>query len=67
MGTIYGFAVSGIHVNSIISLVIDENNIWNGGRFGLEGSIVTVFIMIVFTTFLYAFRTKNRYESVMSL
>lgn len=45
-GNVYGFKVSGVNSNGIISTVYDKNNIWNGGDFGPEGGLfVTVVIL----------------------
>jgi membrane protease YdiL (CAAX protease family) len=46
-GMIFGFKVSGIAISSFINFEILENNYFNGGSFGLEGSWLTT---IVFTS-----------------
>ncbi len=51
-GPIFGFKVSGIQVNSLIKLEIKNPNIWNGGDFGIEGSILSiVFILLAIVFF----------------
>jgi hypothetical protein len=44
--TMYGFNVSGQKSYSLIEFTISKNNIINGGDFGFEGSILSVFAMI---------------------
>jgi hypothetical protein len=45
--TIFGFNVSGQKNYSIIEFSITENNLLNGGKFGFEGSILSLIAMIV--------------------
>lgn len=45
--TIFGFNVSGQKTYSLIEFSITENNIINGGKFGFEGSILSVIAMLV--------------------
>jgi membrane protease YdiL (CAAX protease family) len=45
--TILGFNVSGQKTYSLIEFSITENNIINGGKFGFEGSILSVIAMLV--------------------
>lgn len=45
--TIFGFNVSGQKNYSLIEFSITENNLLNGGKFGFEGSILSVIAMIV--------------------
>jgi membrane protease YdiL (CAAX protease family) len=45
-GAIFGFNVSGIEFNSIIIQKIQHNNIWNGGDFGFEGSVLCILMQI---------------------
>ena len=58
-GTIFGFNVSGKSTYSLIVTKMNSHNIWNGGDFGFEGSLLSIFfqlfaILIVFIIF------KNR-------
>jgi hypothetical protein len=46
-GTIFGFNVSGIENYSIIQTKYNTANIWNGGLFGFEGSILCLILQIV--------------------
>ena len=45
-GTIFGFNVSGIEQYSLIVTKYKTANIWNGGGFGFEGSILSVFFQL---------------------
>lgn len=47
--TFYGFNVSGIDTYSVIEFKITESNLFNGGTFGLEGSILAMVAMFVTT------------------
>lgn len=46
-GTIFGFNVSGIENYSIIQTKYNTANMWNGGIFGFEGSILCLIFQIV--------------------
>lgn len=45
--TIFGFNVSGQDFYSLIEFKTQENNTLNGGDFGFEGSILSVFFMLI--------------------
>jgi len=48
-GPVFGFAVSGLKFNGIIQhKLLSGNSYITGGEFGLEGSLITTFIMILF-------------------
>ncbi len=53
--TFLGFNVSGLNSYSIIEFTIPEKNIWNGGDFGFEGSILSIIaqILFIFTIWFY--------------
>jgi len=46
-GPVYGFEVSGTEVQSIFKINFEQQNIINGGIFGLEGSVITTILMVV--------------------
>ena len=46
-GTVFGFNVSGNNFYSIILQRISHPNIWNGGSFGFEGSILCVLLQFL--------------------
>lgn len=45
--TILGFNVSGQKTYSLVEFGITENNLLNGGKFGFEGSILSVIAMLI--------------------
>ena len=48
-GPILGYEVSGMELMpSFIQLSLPSNNMWNGGMFGFEGSIVCTVLMLIF-------------------
>jgi uncharacterized protein len=58
-GTIFGFNVSGKDTYSLIVTKDYSSNIWNGGGFGFEGSVLSIifqFIAIVMVFLIF----KNR-------
>lgn len=44
---VFGFHVSGQKTYSLIEFGITENNLLNGGKFGFEGSVLSVIAMLV--------------------
>lgn len=57
---VFGISVSGQGAGlSLMSTTYESQNIWNGGGFGIEGSILTTFFMIVFITILVRRLTKK--------
>ena len=58
-GTVFGFNVSGLNGYSLIVQSPIGNNIWNGGEFGFEGSILSL-ILQVFCIIILFFIFKNR-------
>lgn len=57
-GTIFGFSVSGSKGYNLIQQSHINNNIWNGGDFGFEGSIISIILQIFCILFFY-FIFKN--------
>lgn len=62
-GTVFGFNVSGNYSYAIISQGRSENNLWNGGSFGFEGSILCVIfellaILLIYRVFNPSFKSK---------
>ena len=53
----FGFHVSGLTIYSPIKLKI-ESSIWTGGEFGIEGSVLTIFLQLTIIVFLY-FKYKD--------
>lgn len=49
-GAVLGYQVSGTDsMTSILTLHLPEDNVWNGGAFGFEGSLICTLLMVVFT------------------
>jgi uncharacterized protein len=46
-GTVFGFNVSGKDTYSLIVTKDNTQNIWNGGNFGFEGSIISIILQLV--------------------
>lgn len=62
-GTIFGFNVSGNHVYSIINIDFLQPNIWNGGNFGFEGSVLSILFQSVGIYFL-VLKLKERESKI---
>lgn len=58
-GAIFGFNVSGLHFYSVITHVRYEDNIWNGGAFGFEGSLLSLFLQIIAIAIIYLVFSKR--------
>lgn len=59
-GNVYGFHVSGIDVESIISIIPhDEVPLISGGAFGAEGSMITSIVLVVSSYLVYKYYTKR--------
>lgn len=58
-GTIFGFNVSGKDTYSIITTKENFANIWNGGGFGFEASILSMFFQIVSLLILFLIFKKR--------
>lgn len=66
-GTIFGFNVSGQNGYSLIKQKRSENNIWNGGEFGFEGSVISMALQIICIIILYLYfsnKTKGTESGV---
>lgn len=66
--SIFGFPVSGIKVQSLFHQKLNDQNIINGGNFGLEGSVITVFIMIliIVALFLWKWNVQKKLQMQIS-
>lgn len=61
--TLVGFNVSGQDSYSIIEISILENNLLNGGGFGFEGSILSIFFQLISIYFIYKyFKNKKAFK-----
>jgi Predicted metal-dependent membrane protease len=58
-GTIFGFNVSGMEIYSLIQTKYSTPTIWNGGKFGFEGSVLAIIfetLTIIGLYFLFRYR-----------
>jgi len=63
-GPIYGFGVSGMHFDGLIKQeTIGKYDTVTGGKFGLEGSLVATFLMILFIIGIH-FYYKNKTKTI---
>jgi membrane protease YdiL (CAAX protease family) len=46
-GTIFGFSVSGNITYSLIEQTRLTDNLWNGGKFGFEGSVLSIVLQLI--------------------
>jgi membrane protease YdiL (CAAX protease family) len=61
MGNVYGISVSGMDLGgSIISSQPSGNPIISGGDFGLEGSIVTTILLVLYSLIIWKFYSKRK-------
>lgn len=66
--TFLGFNVSGLDVYSIIEIEITENNLLNGGDFGFEGSVLSIFAQVIFIILIWLYyNTKQTHQSKSTL
>ena len=57
--TLFGFNVSGQDIYSIIEFNISERNNLNGGDFGFEGSIISIFAQLIFIFLIFKYYNKQ--------
>ena len=58
--TLFGFNVSGQDFYSIIEFKVEENNLLNGGAFGMEGSILSIIANVLIIVGVIIYYTKNK-------
>jgi membrane protease YdiL (CAAX protease family) len=58
--TLFGFNVSGQDFYSVIEFKIHENNLLNGGAFGMEGSILSIIANVLIIMGVIIYYTKNK-------
>ncbi|MBU0694925.1 MAG: CPBP family intramembrane metalloprotease [Bacteroidetes bacterium] len=61
-GTIFGFNVSGRDSFSIIQTTYNQPDIWNGGSFGFEGSVLCIILQVIGIITLYFILRKRETE-----
>lgn len=59
-GPVLGYQVSGNDfMTSLLTLHLPEDNVWNGGAFGFEGSLICTLLMVVFTILIICWGEKK--------
>lgn len=61
-GNVYGFKVSGMNTQGIISTVYDKNNIFNGGKFGPEGGLFVTAVILAGFLFVKLYYKNKPYD-----
>lgn len=64
-GTIFGFNVSGQTTYSLFTQTRVSDTIWNGGKFGFEGSALSVVFQIIAIYGLWLYYSKKEEKTVM--
>lgn len=60
-GPVLGYEVSGTNVfGSLFQLNLAPHNIWNGGAFGFEGSIICTLLMLLFILSVYLYYRTHK-------
>ena len=57
--SLFGFNVSGLDSYSFIEFDIPQNNLFNGGEFGFESSIISIVILIIGSIIIWNYFKKN--------
>lgn len=63
-GIIYGMPVSGLHVPGIVTTHFKENNLLNGGLFGIEGGILTTAVTLLAFAFVWFYYRNSKYDFI---
>ena len=69
-GSVLGYDVSGTKpMPGLLQISIPENNVWSGGMFGFEGSLVCTFCMLFFivSVTIYFNKKAKQKNSAMAL
>lgn len=62
-GPVLGYKVSGMNLSSMISIETVGDNIYTGGKFGFEGSIVCTILMVIsIVAIIYYYERKERMQ-----
>ena len=63
-GAVFGFEVSGVGVSGIIVQETSTTDIWTGGAFGFEGSLIATILMIIAIAILHL-KYKNSFVNAL--
>ncbi|MBU9737238.1 CPBP family intramembrane glutamic endopeptidase [Diplocloster agilis] len=63
-GIIYGMPVSGLNVPGFITTEFTQNNLLNGGGFGIEGGILTTIVSILGIIFIKYYYRNSEYDFI---
>lgn len=63
-GLVYGMPVSGLNIPGIFTTVFTENNMLNGGDFGIEGGILTTLTMLAVFLFVRYYYRDSTYDFI---
>jgi len=63
--SLFGFHVSGMEVYSILQISRSENNLFNGGEFGFEGSILCTFLLLSIILGFYFYYEREAKKTVI--
>lgn len=55
-----GYSVSGLQLYSLVRINETQPNIWNGGEFGFEGSVLAILFQLIAISGMWISYTKNR-------
>lgn len=64
-GPVLGFEVSGLKLTSLLQQLMAGADLWTGGRFGFEGSLLCP-ILFIAAILIFSLAFKKRYEPVLS-
>lgn len=61
-GVLYGLPVSGLHSPSLMTVQFTQNNILNGGDFGIEGGVLTTIVTLLTFLFVWYYYRNSKYD-----
>lgn len=63
-GVVYGMPVSGLNIPGIITTQFTENNLINGGAFGIEGGVLTTVVTLLSFGFVWYYYRDSKYDFI---
>ena len=61
-GNVFGFRVSGMEVQGLITTRYAQDNIINGGAFGPEGGVIDTIVILLGFLFVWWYYRKSRFD-----